>query len=91
MTGANDEPELQILPRKLILSSGVVEHKHISRGLQQPTLAKLGVSHERTTTAKNMGILKYHQTSLISNERDWPLACLEYLIKPNRASHQGAR
>jgi hypothetical protein len=47
--------------------------------------------HERTTTAKNMGILKYHQTSLISYERGWPLACLEDLIKPNQASHQGAR
>jgi hypothetical protein len=47
--------------------------------------------HERTTTAKNMGILKYHQTSLISSERGWPLACLGGLIKPNQASHQGAR
>jgi hypothetical protein len=36
--------------------------------------------HERTTTAKNMGILKYHPTSLISYERGWPLACLEDLI-----------
>jgi hypothetical protein len=26
-------------------------------------------THERTTTAKNMGILKYHQTSLIGYER----------------------
>jgi hypothetical protein len=42
--------------------------------------------HERTITAKNMGILKYHQTSLISYERGWPLACLEDLIKPNQAS-----
>jgi hypothetical protein len=32
-------------------------------------------SHERITTAKNMGILKYYQTSLISYERGWPLAC----------------
>jgi hypothetical protein len=53
-------------------------------------------SHERTTTAKNMGILKYHLTSLISYERCWPpgiicLACLEDLIKPNQASHQSAR
>jgi hypothetical protein len=47
--------------------------------------------HERTTTAKNMGILKYHLTSLISYERCWPLAFLEDLIKPNQASHQGAR
>jgi hypothetical protein len=47
--------------------------------------------HERTTTVKNMGILKYHQTSLISYERGWPLACLEDLMKPNQASHQGAR
>jgi hypothetical protein len=47
--------------------------------------------HERTTTAKNMGILKYHPTSLISYERGWPLACLGDLIKPNQASHQGAR
>jgi hypothetical protein len=47
--------------------------------------------HERTTTAKNMGIHKYHRTSLISYERGWPLACLEGLIKPNQASHQGAR
>jgi hypothetical protein len=50
---------------------------------------------ERTTTVtcvKNMGILKYHPTSLIlSYERGWPLACLEDLIKPNQASHQGAR
>jgi hypothetical protein len=39
-----------------------------------------------------MGILKYHPTSLISYEGGWPLACLEYLnIKPNQASHQGAR
>jgi hypothetical protein len=38
-----------------------------------------------------MGILKYHQTSIISYERGWPLACLEDLIKPNQASHQGAR
>jgi hypothetical protein len=45
----------------------------------------------RTTTAKNMGILKYHQTSLISYEWGWPLACLDGLIKPNQASHQGAR
>jgi hypothetical protein len=30
--------------------------------------------HERTTTAKNMGILKYHITSLISYEGGWPLA-----------------
>jgi hypothetical protein len=36
----------------------------------------------RTTTAKNMRIIKYHQTSLISYERGWPLACLEDLIKP---------
>jgi hypothetical protein len=28
-----------------------------------------GILHERTTTAKNMGILKYHQTSLISYEK----------------------
>jgi hypothetical protein len=47
--------------------------------------------HERTTTAKNMGILKYHQTSLISYERGWPLAYPDGLIKPNQASHQGAR
>jgi hypothetical protein len=47
--------------------------------------------HERTTTAKNMGILKYHLTSLISDERCWPLACLGDLIKPNQACHQGAR
>jgi hypothetical protein len=47
--------------------------------------------HERTTTAKNIGILKYHQTYLISYERGWPLACLDGLIKPNQASHQGAR
>jgi hypothetical protein len=39
---------------------------------------------ERTTTAKNMGILKYHLTSLISYERGWPLACLDGLIKPNK-------
>jgi hypothetical protein len=38
-----------------------------------------------------MGILKYHPTSLISYERGWALACLEDLIKPNQASHQGAR
>jgi hypothetical protein len=43
-------------------------------------------THESTTTAKNMGILKYHPTSLISYERGWPLACLEDLIKPNQAS-----
>jgi hypothetical protein len=48
-------------------------------------------NHERTTTAKNMGIHKYHPTSLISYERGWPLACLEDLIKPNQASNQGAR
>jgi hypothetical protein len=48
-------------------------------------------SHERTTTAKNMGILKYHLISLISYERGWPLACLDGLIKPKQASHQGAR
>jgi hypothetical protein len=47
--------------------------------------------HERTTTAKNMGILKYHQTSLISYERGWHLACLDGRIKSNQASHQGAR
>jgi hypothetical protein len=29
--------------------------------------------------------------SLISYERGWPLACLDDLIKPNQASHQGAR
>jgi hypothetical protein len=29
--------------------------------------------------------------SLISYERGWHLACLEDLIKPNQASHQGAR
>jgi hypothetical protein len=53
---------------------------------------KLAITkHERTTTAKNMGILKYHPTSLISYERGWPLVCLEDLIKPNQASHQGAR
>jgi hypothetical protein len=28
--------------------------------------------HERTTTAKNMGILKYHPTSVISYERSMP-------------------
>jgi hypothetical protein len=42
--------------------------------------------HERTTTAKNMGILKYHQTSLISYERGWPLACMGGLIKPGLPS-----
>jgi hypothetical protein len=49
--------------------------------------------HMRTTTVKNMGMLKYHQTSLIviSYERGWPLAFLDDLIKPNQASHQGAR
>jgi hypothetical protein len=52
---------------------------------------QINTVHERTTTAKNMGILKYHQTSLISYERGWPLACLDGLIKPNQASHQGAR
>jgi hypothetical protein len=30
-------------------------------------------------------------TSLVSYERCWPLACLEDLLKPNQASHQGAR
>jgi hypothetical protein len=45
------------------------------------------ICHERTTIAKNMGIFKYHPTSLISYERGLPLACLEDLIKPN----QGAR
>jgi hypothetical protein len=40
--------------------------------------------HERTTTAKNMGILKYHPTSLISYEIGWPLACLDGLIKQTR-------
>jgi hypothetical protein len=39
-----------------------------------------------TTTAKNMGIDKYHPNSLISYERGWPLACLEDLIKPNLPS-----
>jgi hypothetical protein len=39
------------------------------------------MGHERTTTAKNMGILKYHPTSLVSYERGWTLACLEDLIK----------
>jgi hypothetical protein len=34
---------------------------------------------------KNMGILKYCPTSLMSYERGWPLACLEDLIKPNQA------
>jgi hypothetical protein len=29
--------------------------------------------------------------NLISYERGWTLACLEDLIKPNQASHQGAR
>jgi hypothetical protein len=38
-----------------------------------------------------MEILKYHRTSLISYERGWPLACQDGLIKPNQASHQGAR
>jgi hypothetical protein len=33
---------------------------------------KPAIVHERTTTAKNMGILKYHQTSLISYERGGP-------------------
>jgi hypothetical protein len=33
-----------------------------------------------------MGILKYHQTSLISYERGWLLACLDGLINPNQAS-----
>jgi hypothetical protein len=47
--------------------------------------------HERTTTAKNMWILKYYPTSLISYERGWPMACLDGLIKPNQTSHQGAR
>jgi hypothetical protein len=47
--------------------------------------------YERTTTAKNMGILKYHQTCLISYEIGWPLACLDGLIKPNQTSHQGAK
>jgi hypothetical protein len=30
------------------------------------TVVQARKDHERTTTAKNMGILKYHQTSLIS-------------------------
>jgi hypothetical protein len=39
-----------------------------------------------------MGILKYRPTSLISYERGSPLACLDgRLIKPNQASHRGAR
>jgi hypothetical protein len=46
------------------------------------------MNHERTTTAKNMGILKYHPTSLIIYERGWPLACLEDLIKPNQGFYQ---
>jgi hypothetical protein len=58
-------------------------------GLNNQVLQK--TAHERTTTAKNMGILKYHQTSLIMYESCWPLACLGGLIKPNQASHQGAR
>jgi hypothetical protein len=49
------------------------------------------IFHERTTTGKNMGILKYHPTSLMRYERGWHLACLEDVIKPNQASHQGAR
>jgi hypothetical protein len=40
-------------------------------------------SHERTTTAKNMGILKYHPTSLKLRKR---YASVEDLIKPNQAS-----
>jgi hypothetical protein len=39
--------------------------------------------HERTTTAKNMGILKYHQTSLISYERLAPgMPRRSYQTKP---------
>jgi hypothetical protein len=42
-------------------------------------------THERTTTAKNMRILKYHLPSLIviSYESCCPLACLDGLLKPN--------
>jgi hypothetical protein len=39
--------------------------------------------HERTTTAKNMGILKYHPTSLISYERGMPGR--SYQTKPGLA------
>jgi hypothetical protein len=31
-------------------------------------VTRLNIAHEKTTTAKNMGILKYHQTALISYE-----------------------
>jgi hypothetical protein len=68
----------------------LVKSVNIDRQLivMQQTWQKLVINlHERTTTAKNMGILKYHPTSLISYERGWPLACLE----PNQASHPGAR
>jgi hypothetical protein len=58
-----------------------------NRDRQLPSLnANLLNKHERTTTAKNMVILKYHQTSLISYERCWPLACLDGLIKPGLPS-----
>jgi hypothetical protein len=59
--------------------------------LKSSPVVSLSLLHKRTTTAKNMGIFKYHPTSLISYERGWALACLEDIIKPNQASHQGAR
>jgi hypothetical protein len=42
------------------------------------------VSHERTTTAKNMGILKCHPTSLISYERGWQFHAWKILSNQTR-------
>jgi hypothetical protein len=70
-------------------SSGILNKGHWQS--QSSLMPQNTKTHERTTTAKNMGIHKYHPTSLISYDRCWPLACLDALIKPNQASHQGAR
>jgi hypothetical protein len=48
-------------------------------------------THERTTTAIKTWEYSNITQPLISYERGWPLACLEDLIKPNQASHRGAR
>jgi hypothetical protein len=79
-----------------IFYSNVAHMKHVlsiqhTRDIRTTSAQQSRGIHERTTTAKNMGILKYHLTSLISYESCWPLACLGDLIKPNQASHQGAR
>jgi hypothetical protein len=69
----NDQTRWEITPNNLYCCESQIKANTAVRNAKQ----------SKQSWENHLGILKYHQTSLISYERSWPLACLDGLIKPN--------